>query len=53
MYIIGSFILSRASKVMRFEPGVDTQFPHESGKTTEYVDRRTFLNFALCVSPRD
>ena len=33
--MIGNFILLRDSKVMRFGPGVGTQFSHGSGTLTE------------------
>ena len=39
----GSFILSHDYKVVRFGPGVDTQFSHESGKSTECVKIELFL----------
>ena len=39
----GSFILSHDYKIMRFGPGVDTQFSHESGKSTECVKIELFL----------
>ena len=39
----GSFILSHDYKVVRFGPGIDTQFSHESGKSTECVKKELFL----------
>ena len=42
-YTTGSFILSQYYKVVCFGPGVDTQFSHESGKTTECVKMTIFL----------
>ena len=39
----GSFILSHDYKVVRYGSGVDTQFSHESGKSTECVKIELFL----------
>ena len=41
--MIGSFILSRDSKVMRFEPEVDIQFSLGSSTSTEYVKMTELL----------
>ena len=37
-YMIGSYILSHGSSVMRFGPGVETQFSHGSGTSTGRVN---------------
>ena len=44
----GSFILSHDYNVVPFGPGVDTQFSHESGKSTECVKVELFLKEHSC-----